>query len=63
MNGYISFGKPLINGVFRNGGSINTVLSGVFRGQNDSGVHGQFPLTQKSQVILVNLKVKSKKGA
>ena len=50
-------------GAFRNGGSINTVLSGVFRGQNDSGVRGQFPLTQKSQVILVNLKVKSKKGA
>ena len=50
-------------GAFRNGGSINTVLSGVFRGQNDSGVRGQFPLTQKSQVIRVNLKVKSRKGA
>ena len=63
MNGYISFGKPLINGAFRNGGSINTVLSGVFRGQNDSGVRGQFPLTQRSQAIPVNLKAKGKKGA
>ncbi len=62
MNGYISIREASINGAFRNGGSTNTVLLGVFRGQNDSGVRGQFPLTQKSQVIPVNLKAKSKKG-
>lgn len=44
-------------------GSTNTVLSGVFRGQNDSGVPGQFLLMQKSQVILANPKVKNRKGA
>ena len=57
------FGKPLINGAFRNDGSTNTVLLGVFRGQNDSGVPGQFLLMQKSQVILANPKVKNRKEA
>lgn len=63
MNGYISIREASYNGAFRNDGSTNTVLSGVFRGQNDSGVPGQFLLMQKSQVILANPKVKSRKGA
>lgn len=47
MNGYISIREASLNGAFRNDGSTNTVLSGVFRGQNDSGVPGQFLLMQK----------------
>ena len=61
MNGYISIREAS----YKWGVSERRVnqYSGVFRGQNDSGVPGQFLLMQKSQVILVNLKVKSRKGA